>query len=232
MKNTPTSEAVSSSASQAIGPVLLNPKVHYLVHNSQQAFPILSHINSVHVIPAYFWKTQCAIIHQYTPRSHKRCLSVRVTIQKPRVPHSPPISTSFISLIQLVSSIQYSTQYSTVYSTQYTVRNSAAPNAVSCYLLLLRLLCAVRSDCACSRTERRVQYAEQPHGVRRRRQGQITVTFVWADVWKILQTCARNITLVPMKAYGGSVRKSPHILKVDTRDEWLTLRSSRFIPVG
>ena len=88
---------------------------------------------------------------------------------------------------------------------QYTVHSMQFNSSLvaSFYLLPLRLLCAVQPDCACSRRERRVQYSDQPHGVRRRRQGPITVTSVWADVQKILQTRARNITLVPMKAYGG-----------------------------
>jgi hypothetical protein len=51
------------------------------------------------------------------------------------VPHSPPI-------------LLPSHNWWTVYSIQYTVCKSAARNAVSCYLLLLRLLCAVRSHSA------------------------------------------------------------------------------------
>ena len=95
MRNTPTWEAVSSSASQAIGPVLLNPKVHYLIHNSLQLFPILKQLNSVHVIPACFFKTHFTIIRQHTPRSQKRYLPFRLHLQTiavlppPHVCHIP-----------------------------------------------------------------------------------------------------------------------------------------------
>jgi len=95
MRNTPTWEAVSSSASQTIGPVLLNPKVHYLIHNSLQVFPILNQFNSVYVIPAYFFKTHFTIIRQHTPRSQKRYLPFRLHLQTiavlppPHVCHIP-----------------------------------------------------------------------------------------------------------------------------------------------
>jgi len=71
MKNTPTWEAVSSSASQAVGPVLLNPKVHYLIHNSVQFFPILNQFTSVHVIPACFLKPISPVSANIRP-DHKR----------------------------------------------------------------------------------------------------------------------------------------------------------------
>ena len=73
----------------------------------------------------------------------------------------------------------------------------------SCYF---RLLCAVRSDSARVRGGRDVDVSSM--------QSSLTVSgddgrdqllshLSGADVEKIMQTCARNISLVPMKAYGG-----------------------------
>jgi hypothetical protein len=47
----------------------------YSVHKSPPPVPILNHINSVHILPSYFFKIHCTIIFPSVPRSSKWSLS-------------------------------------------------------------------------------------------------------------------------------------------------------------
>jgi len=62
MKQNPSSEANSHSASQEIRRLLWNPKVHYRVHNSPPLVPIVNQKNLVQTIPPYFSEIHSNII--------------------------------------------------------------------------------------------------------------------------------------------------------------------------
>ena len=68
---------ISASASQEILRILLNPNVHYRVHNSPTPDPILCQINPVHVPPAsYFLKIHFNSLLLFAPGTSKLSLSV------------------------------------------------------------------------------------------------------------------------------------------------------------
>ena len=62
-------EANKFSASQEITRILLNPKVHYRIHNILPPVRALSHIHPVHASPSHFSKIQLNIILPSTPGS-------------------------------------------------------------------------------------------------------------------------------------------------------------------
>jgi len=56
MEQGPSWEVNSHSGSQQITCLLLNPKVHYRVHNTPPLVPIHSQMNPVHTFSPYFLK--------------------------------------------------------------------------------------------------------------------------------------------------------------------------------
>jgi len=64
-----TNKADSHSASQEISRLLLNPKVHYRLHNSPPLISILSQMYLVHTFPIYFPKIHSNTILPSSPRS-------------------------------------------------------------------------------------------------------------------------------------------------------------------
>jgi len=105
MKQSPSWQAYSSSASQKTPHILCNQKVHYRIHNSQPPVPILSHIHPVHLYPNHFLEIHFNIILPYVSRFSNWFLSPRSPHPKPcmhlsclpHVPHAPPFSFFFIS---------------------------------------------------------------------------------------------------------------------------------------
>jgi hypothetical protein len=69
MKQSPSWEVNSYSASQEAPHLLWNLKVHYCVHKTLPLDPILNKMNPVHIFPSYFPKIQCNIIFPSMPRS-------------------------------------------------------------------------------------------------------------------------------------------------------------------
>ena len=90
----PSWEANSSSASQNIPRILLNPKVHYRTLNTSPPVPILSQINPAHASPTRFLKIQFNIILTSMSRSFKWPLSIsspplKLCLHLSRLPYVP-----------------------------------------------------------------------------------------------------------------------------------------------
>jgi hypothetical protein len=71
MEQSPSWEANSRSATQEVHRLLWNPEVHYHIHKRLSLFPILSHINPVHIITPDFYVIHFNIILSCMSRSSK-----------------------------------------------------------------------------------------------------------------------------------------------------------------
>jgi hypothetical protein len=85
MEQSPSSEANQFVASQEIPRVLLNPKVHYRIHNRSPPVSILSQPNPVHNPTSHYLKIPP------TPGSPQWSLSLRF-------PHQNPIHASILPI--------------------------------------------------------------------------------------------------------------------------------------
>ena len=75
MQQSPSWEANRFSASQEIPCILWNPKVHYHSHKCPSPVPILSQLNTVHILTSHFLSIHLNIILQSTPGPSKWSVS-------------------------------------------------------------------------------------------------------------------------------------------------------------
>ena len=76
MKQSPSWEANSSSASQKIPCISWNTEIHYHIHKSLPPVPILSQLNPVHTPTSHFLEIHFNIILLSTPTYSKWFLSL------------------------------------------------------------------------------------------------------------------------------------------------------------
>jgi len=75
MKQSPSSEVNSHSASQEIPPPFTEPKIYRRVHKNPSLECILSQMNSLHIHTPYSFKMNFNIILPSVPRCPKACPS-------------------------------------------------------------------------------------------------------------------------------------------------------------
>jgi len=77
----PSWEAHSHPANEAISRLLWNPNVHYLVRKGPSLVSVLSHTHAVHTLPPYIPKIHSNIILPSTPTSSECSLPFRFHVQ-------------------------------------------------------------------------------------------------------------------------------------------------------
>jgi len=82
MEQSPSWEAVASSAGLEIPGLLWKPDIHYRIHKSHPLVPIMNQIRSAHVLPSYWLKIHFNSILPPTPRASQWSLSFWFPNQK------------------------------------------------------------------------------------------------------------------------------------------------------
>jgi len=100
MKQSPSWESNSHSASQVIPRLLWNPKVHYRAHNSPSLVPTVSQMNPVHNFPPYFPKIHSNIIFPATLMSSEWSFPFRFSNQN--IVWISPLSHAFYTPAHLI----------------------------------------------------------------------------------------------------------------------------------
>ena len=148
MEQSPPWRANRFSGSQEIPSILLNPKVHYRIHECPQRVPIVGQLDLVHTTTSHLRKIHLNIILPSKPGSPKWALSLRFPPPKPCILHS------FHPYALHAPSISF---YSILSPEQYWVR-CTDPTLPSRYFEVLKRYTVVLSVCLSQFGPTTVQY--------------------------------------------------------------------------
>ena len=112
MEQSSSLEVKGASATQEIPHLLWNPKAHYRIHKRPPPFPILSHINPVHVPHLTSWRSTLML------SSHLRLVLPLVSFPRVSPPkpytHLSPVRATFLAhliVLELISRIIFGEEY-------------------------------------------------------------------------------------------------------------------------